>query len=671
MNAIATRWNGASIRVRFIVAILAAVLPVMAIGFGVLGASEIRSLRRAIREETLTIALLVGANGAADLAFDAREESVAALARLEEDPDMASAALYDSGGRLFSAWQRAGAAAPPVALDPGTTASIRFAEDELHALLPVSREGTRYGTVRVAVSTARLERRTRTYAATVAGLGAALALLSVLLASLLQRGLSRPILDLARVADRIRAHGDFTMRAAERGGPEIQALAGGFNAMLVALEERRRQRDLAEASWRRSARRLAALREIDTAILEGRPSGEVATEALRHVVEVGGVAWAAVVDVSPGASSARVVSARPPLADAVDPIAMADVHAAFFRLLASGQVVPVEAGAPEMPAFLGAARAAGARRLLPIPLRTREDFLGCILVGLVGDPPPEEMPEEMEFVHDLADVVAVSILHARLTARVEEHTAELERRVAERTARLAASVRELESFGYTVAHDLRSPLRSIHGYGSAVLEDAGALVPESDRAYLRHILASAERMDRLIQDLLAYSGMGLEPIAIGPVALSAVVSEARAQVDDVLRARDADLVVVEPLADVRGHRGTLVKVAAHLLLNAATFTRPEERPRIRVWTEARGATVRLCVEDAGLGIAPEHQERIFRVFERLHREDEFPGTGIGLAIVKRGAERCGGTAGVSSTLGRGSVFWIELPGAPSSGCAEP
>ncbi|MDP2309090.1 MAG: ATP-binding protein [Pseudomonadota bacterium] len=653
-----SRWSGASIRVKFIAAILATVLPVVAIGFGVLAASEVRSLRRALREETFTMALLVGANSAADLAFDAREESRAALATLDENPGVESAALYDVDGLLFSSWQRTGAAAPPSALAPAPAASIRLEEDHVEAIQPVSHLGTRYGTVRIVVSDARLRERTRDYILTLAGLGAALVSLTVLLASILQGGLSRPIRELAIVANRIRTQEDYSVRTVARGGAEIEALAGGVNAMLAAIEERRHQRDRAEASQRRSARRLAALRQVDTAILESRPPGEVAGDALRHIVAATRSVWAAVVDIEPGARKARVLSAQPALDMTAAPsIATAEQHATFFQLLVSRQTVPAEECAPEMPAFLDAARVAGAQQLLPIPLKAREELLGCIILGLAEEPPREEM----DFVLELADLVAMSILHARLSARVERHTAELECRVAERTAKLAESVRELESFGYTVAHDLRAPLRAIHGYGSAVLQDAGPTLPEPSRAHLSNILGAAERMDRLIQDLLAYTRMGLVTIEVGPVSLSAVISEAQAELAKAMRGRQAEVVVVEPLAEARGHHGTLVQVATNLLLNAATFTRAGERPQIRIWTEERGEVVRLCVEDTGLGIAPEHQERIFRVFERLHRTAEFPGTGIGLAIVKRGAERCGGTAGVSSKLGLGSMFWIDLP----------
>jgi signal transduction histidine kinase len=117
------------------------------------------------------------------------------------------------------------------------------------------------------------------------------------------------------------------------------------------------------------------------------------------------------------------------------------------------------------------------------------------------------------------------------------------------------------------------------------------------------------------------------------------------------------------LPRIKGHPTTLVQVVANLLGNAVKFVPPGMTPRVRVWAEERGERMRLWVEDNGIGIAPEHQERIFRVFERLHRRESYPGTGIGLAIVRKGMERMGGGCGVESAPGQGSRFWVDLPRA--------
>jgi signal transduction histidine kinase len=128
---------------------------------------------------------------------------------------------------------------------------------------------------------------------------------------------------------------------------------------------------------------------------------------------------------------------------------------------------------------------------------------------------------------------------------------------------------------------------------------------------------------------------------------------------------------LDPLPTVVGHGVTLVQVLANLVGNAMKFIPKDRVPELRIWAEANGACVRLWIEDNGIGIAAEHHERIFRVFERLHRATDYPGTGIGLAIVRKAVERMGGRVGVESELGGGSKFWIELPGSKAVAASAP
>ena len=245
--------------------------------------------------------------------------------------------------------------------------------------------------------------------------------------------------------------------------------------------------------------------------------------------------------------------------------------------------------------------------------------------------------------------------------KVLELNADLERRVAERTAQLEETIKELHAFTYSIAHDLRAPLRHIHGFGELL----SSCKDEADRLKLvDRVLATSESMDGLIRDLLAYSRLTLEAIELEPVSLSAVLKEVRAALKEDLVERKGLLDVEEPLRRVLGHERTLTQAVVNLVSNALKFASPGKAPRVRVRAEDLGGRVRLWVEDDGIGIAPEHLDRIFGVFQRLHRTDEYPGTGIGLAIVRRAMERMKGSAGVESTPGKGSRFWLELDKAP-------
>ncbi len=248
----------------------------------------------------------------------------------------------------------------------------------------------------------------------------------------------------------------------------------------------------------------------------------------------------------------------------------------------------------------------------------------------------------------------------RAQAEVLRLNAELEARVVERTRQLEEANAELEGFAHTVAHDLRAPLRSMRGFSQVLIEDYGEALDEAARDYLGRIAKSAERMDKLIQDLLAYARIGREELQLSPVPLDIVVAEAGRQIDASHSEEGADIDVSAPLPVVLAHRPVLVQVVVNLLSNAAKFVPPGRRPRIRIDAERRGSCVRLWISDNGIGIAPEHQDRIFGVFQRLHGMGDYAGTGVGLAIVRRGVERMGGTAGVESEPGKGSRFWVEL-----------
>lgn len=230
-----------------------------------------------------------------------------------------------------------------------------------------------------------------------------------------------------------------------------------------------------------------------------------------------------------------------------------------------------------------------------------------------------------------------------------------------RAQQLGAANRELETFCYTVAHDLRAPLRAMEGLTSILLEDYAEKLDTIANDYGQRIRSSASRMDQMIQELLAYSRLTLVEFQSQPVRLSRAIKDALAQLAWDLEKKNATVDWARSKLMVQGHYAMVVQVIVNLISNALKFVRDGEKPAIRIWDEEREGMVRVWVEDNGIGIASEHQNRIFRIFERLHGRENYTGTGIGLAIVEKAATRMNGRVGVESVLGSGSRFWFELP----------
>jgi PAS domain S-box-containing protein len=243
---------------------------------------------------------------------------------------------------------------------------------------------------------------------------------------------------------------------------------------------------------------------------------------------------------------------------------------------------------------------------------------------------------------------------------------ELEERVKARTASLNEAMAQMQEFSYTVSHDLRGPVRAMRGYASAVLEDCGERLNEECQEYLRKIVRGSDRMEQLIRDVLIYSRLARTDIKTEVVSLNELVPDIIEQYPD-FRAPGVEIIIQKPLLPVMGHPSSLAQAISNLVNNAKKFVAPGKTARIEIRTEKRSNKVRLWIQDNGIGINPMFQSRLFGMFERLHESDEYEGTGIGLAIVRKVVEKMGGTVGVKSDGVNGSSFWIELPQAENVG----
>ena len=259
----------------------------------------------------------------------------------------------------------------------------------------------------------------------------------------------------------------------------------------------------------------------------------------------------------------------------------------------------------------------------------------------------------------------------RMEQALTRSNEQLEESVQRRTAELQETVAELEHFSYTITHDMRAPLRAMRGLSGILLKECSECLHHTGVEYLRQISDSAERMDKLITDALQYSvvvckHLNLEPVDSGTLLKGIIGSypqfhppHAKIQIDD-------------PLPVVLGNKAALTQCFSNLLSNAVKFVHPGQIPEVRIWAETRQdpiTVIRFWFEDRGIGIEKEYHEKVWQMFQQLNKSYE--GTGIGLALVRKAAERMGGKVGLESQPGRGSRFWVELKAAESTRPNEP
>lgn len=220
--------------------------------------------------------------------------------------------------------------------------------------------------------------------------------------------------------------------------------------------------------------------------------------------------------------------------------------------------------------------------------------------------------------------------------------------------------KELERFNYSVAHDLRSPLRSISGFSHRLGEELGNELPPKARRNLERIQSSVIRMDTLINDLLRYATVGRQELTLKPVALSEPVRSAMELLEAEIGDRQAEIAVPSSWPTVVGDAALLQVVFQNLLGNSLKFVAPGVHPRIEIASTTQSQHATIFIRDNGIGIAPASREKLFRMFERFN--PEYAGTGIGLAIVQRAVERMQGKIGISTEPRRaGTEFWMQLP----------
>ena len=428
----------------------------------------------------------------------------------------------------------------------------------------------------------------------------------------------------------------------------------GTVGMVTDITERKRT----EEQLRRSADRLAMLHDMDQAILAAQSPAEIGRAALGRVRRMVPCQRCTVVLFDFDRGQAELIagySAGGQLA--ATPLPMAEFSP--VEVLQRGSVRYIEdIAAMEDPSpMLRQLLADGMRSVLSSPLMAEGEVIGEI--DLAASAPAAFDAEHRDIALEVATPLAIAIQHARLRQELSRQTGELERKLADRNATLRAATAEVETLLYSVSHDLRAPLRHLIGFSRMLLDDYGRDLDPGARHYAERIHEAADQMATLTDDLVGLARIGRQDLLRREVALTTLVED----VVDQLRSSTDGRVIdwqIEELPTVECDPG-LAKIAiTHLLANAVKFTRPRERAIIRIHPIEAEGQVGLGVEDNGVGFKMSYAGKLFGMFQRLHRPDEFEGNGAGLAIVQRIVHKHGGRVWAESEPDVGATFYLTL-----------
>ncbi len=302
--------------------------------------------------------------------------------------------------------------------------------------------------------------------------------------------------------------------------------------------------------------------------------------------------------------------------------------------------------------------AEGIRNVVNIPLMFKKEIIGTLNLG--ASVPGWFTDEHVAIAKEVAMQLAIALRQACLYDQLKQYSKELEYRVAQRTRQLEWANKMLEEFAYSVSHDLKTPLRAILGFTQIIARRYAKSLEKEARHYFENILEAATHMEELINDLLKYSKLGKNAISLIPVELSKLIEDVVSELANSGVTQGAEIIIDPDLPVVEGDVTLLRQIFINLIDNALKYRKKDTSHRVEIRAKRENKSALIEVRDNGIGIEPKYQEKIFNIFQRLHSQSAYPGTGIGLAIVKRAVHLMNGKVEIESTPGEGSIFRVKL-----------
>jgi PAS domain S-box-containing protein len=575
-------------------------------------AYEFYTFRERMIRQLNTLGEIIATNSTAALAFDSQDDAQEILSALKAEPHVVAAALYDKNGKLFARYPATGDTTEfPTA--PATEQGYRFDHEYLSGFQPVVVSNKTLGSLYIRSDMDAINERFRLYA--VISLFAIVAsfITAYFISFNLQRTISYPILQLAVTARAISDRNDYAVRAPKLASGEIGLLTDAFNNMLDQIH-------LQNQALMESGEKMRA-------VLNAAMSAVVVIDQSGRITD-----WNERAELIFGWTREEVVGRE--LIDTIIPPAFRDQHRhGLRRYLQSGigpvlntviEVTALRRNGDEFPVDLSVS-----------PLKTGDTVSFC---GFITDITERKHAEE----------------------RLRQFNQELERMVKDRTAELEFANKELEAFSYSVSHDLRAPLRSIHGYMNIFSEDYAMQLDDEAKRLMTIIENNAKRMGQLIDDLLAFSKLGRKELMKSRISMQDMAMNTWEDLKKNEGQRTVKLIM-HPLPEAYADNSTLRQVWINLLSNALKYTRHQENAVVEIGCDEIGPFNRYFVRDNGAGFDMQFYDKLFGVFQRLHSNKEFEGTGVGLAIVQRILLKHGGRIWAEAKVNEGATFYFTLP----------